>query len=556
MPPTPLILIALLLFSTSTQGQGAVGEIGVERYVELQPGGILLINDTITLEATPSLYIGQPPGFREERVIAQIYTGTDWKTLDLDIVEKGNIRWLSIHPSTGGATCRLRISYLYVDEVEWRNGEYRLEIPLYPAITDSVENPTPWNITQLTFRAYLPEGAELVEVDSPLPISNSTVDDRCLLSLTSTKPLKALEPPEAAVVYTPSTMEEHPITLESMRVRMHIGWSTRIEEEYAVVNRGGALESLHIMIPGRVRGVRAYDRAGPLKVSSRAGDGGVDIYVYPRFPIGNGERWSFTLRYTVQNKEIITRSKSRYRLNYTLHHPPCYVSRASIVIQLPEGAFPTGCQPSGEANRVSPISYRVSIALGDVMPLEEAVVSVEYRWTPFWLLLRPTLWGLLIAAVSALIAIPLRRRRVEVEEEEKPTILGEFLDLYDRRIGLLLELEELEGELERKEIGRERFERKSAEAHRRLMELSRRLKRLEGRLLEERPDLSEELEELRRAEEELEGVMAALRGLERRLRRRRISRRDYMERRREHVERRRRAIRRIEEAISALRGMA
>jgi hypothetical protein len=299
--------------------------------------------------------------------------------------------------------------------------------------------------------------------------------------------------------------------------------------------------------------VRARDRAGPLRVRSRVSEGGVDVYVHPRTTVGSSARWSFTLIYTLPKGKFITRSGSRYTLRYLISDLPCYISSLYMEALLPGGAFPISHQPQGEVERLSPISYRVSFNLGGIAPFEEAVISVDYRWTPFWLLFRPMLWGFLILAVSAVLLIA-GRKRVEVEVEERPTFLEEFLKLYDRRVSLLLELEELEEALERREIGRERFERGSAEAHRRLMELSRRLKRLETRLEEEQPELMDRLEDLKGAEEELERAMAALRGLERRLRRRRISRRDYVERRREHVGRRRKAIRKIEEALAAIKG--
>ena len=555
MSQTPLILIALLLLPTPAIHQSIDG-ISVERYVELQPGGVLLINDTITLNAAITvLYIRQPEGWREEEAAFQLYEMNGWKPIEFETLEKGEARWFMIHLPPGGDLYRLRASYLYADEVRWRGGNYSLEMPLYPALADDPLNPSSWNITHLTFKAYLPEGSKLMKVDSPLSIYNSTVDGRGLLSLVSGTPLDALQPPSAIIEYTPSPSEGHPIRIDSLRVRVRIGWGIGVEEDYTIVNVDGNLESLHLRLPRGAGGVKAYDRAGPLKVSSKTDDRGVDVYIYPRSAVGVDERWSFTLRYTLPKRGLITRSKSRYRLTYNLTHPPCYISQASVEVRLPDGGIPTANQPAGEVERISYIAYRVSIPLGGIAPLEEMAISIDYRWTPFWLILRPMLWGLLIAAITAVILLPIRgRRRVEVEE--KPTTLEEFLELYDRRIGLLIELEELEEELERKEIGRERFERESAETHRRLMELSRRLRRLEARLLEERPELSEELEGLRMAEEELERAMAALRSLERRLRRRRISRRDYVERRREHIERRRRALRRIEEAISALRGSA
>ncbi|HDI52697.1 MAG TPA: hypothetical protein ENF89_00955, partial [Candidatus Bathyarchaeota archaeon] len=181
MSSTPLILIALLLLSTPSIHQSIDG-ISVERYVEIQPGGVLLINDTITLNAAiTALYIGQPEGWREERAAFQLYEADGWKPIEFETLERGEARWFMIHLPPAGDLYRLRASYLYADKVGWRDGNYSLELPLYPILADDPLNPSSWNITHLTFKAYLPEGSELMEVDSPLSIYNSTVDGRSLL---------------------------------------------------------------------------------------------------------------------------------------------------------------------------------------------------------------------------------------------------------------------------------------------------------------------------------------------------------------------------------------
>jgi len=124
MSPTPLILIALLLLPTPAIHRSIDG-ISVERYVELQPGGVLLINDTITLKAAITvLYIGQPEGWREERAAFQLYEADGWKPIEFEVLEMGEDRWFVIHLPPGGDLYRLRVSHLYADEVGWRGGNY------------------------------------------------------------------------------------------------------------------------------------------------------------------------------------------------------------------------------------------------------------------------------------------------------------------------------------------------------------------------------------------------------------------------------------------------
>ena len=124
MSPTPLILIALLLLPTPAIHQSIDG-ISVERCVELQPGGVLLINDTITLNAAITvLYIRQPEGWREEKAAFQLYEADGWKTIKFETLERAEARWFMIHLPPAGYLYRWRASYLYADEVRSRGESY------------------------------------------------------------------------------------------------------------------------------------------------------------------------------------------------------------------------------------------------------------------------------------------------------------------------------------------------------------------------------------------------------------------------------------------------
>jgi hypothetical protein len=113
----------------------------------------------------------------------------------------------------------------------WRDGDYQLTIPLTPILARDIFYPMPWNITSLNFTVHLPEGSEVVEVESPLPVSNSSVDGLWTLTLNA-GPFNPLKPLNITVVYVPPPGEEQLITLESMIMRVRIGaWRLKIEED-------------------------------------------------------------------------------------------------------------------------------------------------------------------------------------------------------------------------------------------------------------------------------------------------------------------------------------
>jgi len=144
MSITPLILLALLLIPAPQAQQGLKPTAIVEREVELLERGLFILNDTITVKNPPpglsALSIGQPSDLKEERCAFYLYSEGISKPLEFDVEEVDQKRWFLVHlpKPVKEDILRLKASYLYVDEVMWRDGDYQLTIPLTPILARDI----------------------------------------------------------------------------------------------------------------------------------------------------------------------------------------------------------------------------------------------------------------------------------------------------------------------------------------------------------------------------------------------------------------------------------
>lgn len=570
--PALLLLVALTLIPLTTPHAEAQEEpkpiVHALREVEILNAGLLTMNDTFTLEAphgaqvqVTSLLVGFHASFTDERRSFHVWEDGNWQPLGYEETGLGDPRFYGYEvtlPSPvvleGGRTLKIRASHLFVNRVSWGVGGYSARIPVYPA--------TPYNLSSFVLQVTLPEGVELKEVDSPLVFTNSSEGGLWTLRH-EVEALTPLQNENVTITYTPAPEDEYLLDCELLQRGISIQPnSLQLEDTYVITNRATAIRRLHLKLPQDASTIGASDGVGPLKVTHDVveGDGGyVDLYVSPRSAVSQWNRWSFTVKYSVPRRGHIESEGGRFTLTYPAAGFPHYIRSLVVVATLPEGgSFIVSDPEPTSVEKTSAFTRQALIDLGGVTPYERPEVVVEYSRSVLWLAFRPLEWALLAAGAVAGVYILRRRKRVMKEKpvEIKRSDLEDFLDLYRERVALLAEQEKLEREVERKEIGRERFEQRSAEITRRQQGLLRTLRRLRGRLEAADPRMSERLRGIRGAEAELERVNTDLRNLDVRLRTRRVSRRDYRRRRREYLKRRSRACRRIEQAIAALQAEA
>ncbi len=556
---TLLIMLILLQMIPTAYTQEAALYIEADRGVEVIGAGLLTLNDTFTLSAPQGsrvvierFALGLTKGFEVERRSFYLLEEGEWKPIEeVEDVEDPttDARWVHLRlprPFTigGGADLTLKASYISYGWITSSGNLHRALIPVYPML--------PIEIALFNFTMLLPRGAGLVEISSPVTITNSSEGGLWILSHRGEE-LPPFRNQTVTVSYQPASGEEQILDYELLRSIRISRWSLEIEDNYIINNRGPTLNYIKIRVPKDSSEFKARDAAGPLTLSYSEGEGHGELQVFTRTPIGEGERMSIWVEYSLPSGGRMEGGWDRYTLRYRVDAPPSYVRKGLLRFILPEGGSLLSSSPEADLLRpASLLSQEASFELGGIMPGEGLEIVLEYSWPIIFSALRVAQWFLIAACVIAPIYI-LRRRRGEAKpREERPKELESYRAIYLDRIALLAELEELQEGFERKEVGREHYEKRLGEITRKQGELLREARRLRARIEEREPGLSRRMKVIEEDEEELRRIDSELRALETHLRSRRIGRGEFEKRRRALMRRMRQARTRLEGDVDAL----
>lgn len=557
-PTLLFIFIILQIVQPANSQETAPLYIEVDRRVEVIGSGMITLEDAFTLRAPDGsrvtierFDIGALKGFEFERRSFSMLVEGEWRTLEY---EEGAVdpimdaRWISLklpRPFTieGEANLTIKAHYISYGWITSSGRLHRALIPVYPLL--------PLNITSFNFSMVLPRGASLVEVSSPVLITNSTEGGALILSHRG-EAIAPLRREAAAVSYQPASGDEQILDYELVRSIRISRWNLEVEDNYIINNRGPTINYIKLRIPRDSANIEARDVTGPLTFSYRDDEGHRELQVFPRISIEEGMRMSLWVKYSLPTGGRVEGGWERHTLRYRVDAPPSYLRRSTLKIILPEGGSLIGSSPEPSFSRpASMLSQEAGFELGGLIPGESLEVVVEYNWPILYSALRVAQWLIIAACVIVPIYIS-RRRGEERGREEKPRELESYRGIYLERIALLAELEELQEKFERKEVGREHYERRFGEITRRQGELLRDLRRLRSRLEEREPGLAKRLEAIDMDEEELRRVESDLRALEAHLRGRRIRRGEFERRRGELIRRMRQARIRLERDVDAL----
>jgi hypothetical protein len=555
------IVFALPLYSASAQEYNLA--IQVQRDVEIMEGGLILLDDTFSIRALEGgqttiseFVVGFPDSFPDERRSFYMWDGDQWESLSFANVRFDNqsvygyqIELPSPVQVDEATELKLRASYLFIKSVYPKTADFEAELPVHPFLF--------YNISSYSLEIKLPEYAEYVDSTSQVNFTQSQQGDIWILIYESNN-VSQMATETASIVYNPAPEDEYLLDCKSLQLGVTIGSnSLRFSDRYMLENRGGVITTFHVKLPNGASKIKAFDGVGPLTATwdEDEGDESVDASVTPRSAFRVGNKWSFTIEYSLPKQTYVTGSGGNQALTFPDSSFPHFVKELSASITLPEGGALIDTEPAHSEVETTGNRKQVIIELGSKLPSEWTQINVQYSSSSLTPLLRPV--GMIVGVVIVAAIVILLNKRKPVEEKapekaEKPR-LEVFIDQYDQRVGLLNELLELERDLEANKISRENFDQRSVEVNRSLENQIGSIRRFGQSLEDEYPDLKADLRELKKAEDELGKINNDLKNLELRLRARRISRRDYQRRRRDSTRRRIRAVRRIGQMIESIR---
>jgi len=240
-----------------------------------------------------------------------------------------------------------------------------------------------------------------------------------------------------------------------------------------------------------------------------------------------GERNEFLITYNLpSNRYIIKNSWQDYTLNLNLTKPEnWFVKKFSLIIILPEGAEIKNLSGIEYKIEKQGLSTKVIFTEHDLVEFHESHITLEYRYFILWAALRPILWTAVAAFIGAAFFL-IKRRFLQPTPVAKPvslSILREFVESYEEKRRLLIEIESLQRQFKRGRISRRRLRLRRKSLDQRLAILNKRLAELKGQIIARAERYKEILRDLETAEAEVEALNVDIERVEARFRRGEIS---------------------------------
>ncbi|MBS7631085.1 hypothetical protein KEJ47_05855 [Candidatus Bathyarchaeota archaeon] len=555
-----MFLQASLNVSAQTVDEPVVSAM---REVSIMRGGIVIVNDTLVFEApantavtVSSIRVGYPTYLSVEKCSFYLFTEDErWELLPSEKIEGMDSMFIFYRidlPTTvqlsQNKKLYVKASYLSVKQVEWNVNVYSAVIPIYPALN--------FNISSFKFNMSLPVNAELVKLDSILSFTNITINGVTRVNHVASD-LSSLRNENVTLKYKPSVDDSYLFEFESLTRHLTIlQGKVLFEDVYSLKNRGSSLSKLVLKLPESASDMKGFDSVGALEASSKVIDGNetyTELTVRLRSSLRQNDRLNLRVEYYIPDGEFLTTVNEKYLFNYSFKEYPFYLYNLSLAITLPEGASFSSSTPSPtKIQQESSFTQKIQFNIGSFAPSDRLELLLNYNRSVIWIIFRPLQWILVGVVVAGSFYIVYRRKPKRAEKLEAPTAssdLNNLLEYYKERLALLLEFEQMDEKLEKREVSREHFERRAAEITKRLNELRTLIRKVEDKLKAEQPNLVEKLKIIKNADMDLENAVTDLRNLQTRFRIRRIPRVEYISKRKEAMRKLSQTRRRLEEII-------
>jgi len=586
---TPLYVATMSTLSPSVN-------IQVNHFVDIREGGLVLINDTITLSTQRgeitnlinNFLVGFPFEYNkldplEAKVTKERFypdycfafdSQTELKVFpDVGIGKLGfygaNVVFArSVDISDGGSysfTIVFVFSSLLQENIVAleRNPEWNLTFPLYPSIVQEVSScvvkiflPKRANYTTQSSSLYY----KTLIVGAPKDFGVASLDSRQILNLTQSPLASFACEPGWLVFHQPRTLTNFFLMLEANEIKREITldeWGRIFcSESYTITNKGASdVTSLEIRVPQDTYDISAQDKTGSSLSVSLQNENPTNATVTFATAIQGSAKSTFIVTYWLPWKSYVSQYSWRdHNLSlafFERHNFDWVIRKLTTTITLPEGAeffqLPTLPEDlrSKAYSSLQRSAFREILTFNfyNVTSFHDLSFNLSYGYVIFWASFRPTLWMGTIVAVLCTVAFLWRLpKRPEVPIIPIPSKdLRNFVDAYEKKVSILSELMSMEEQLQKGKIPRRKYKVRRETLEGRLSMLSRELTQLKEKLRRLGVRYTNIIGQIEVNETELEGLDTDIRRVEGRYRRGEISKGAYLRLLEEYHRRRDRA---------------
>jgi len=399
---------------------------------------------------------------------------------------------------------------------------YLLDFPAYPSLTKTVAN--------CTVVIDLPKGTTGIMIAKDDGATNASTYTRAPLTEFTYSP--------ANVSFTLAIERIQLFDIKELKREVRIGGVGEIEGSDSYYISSKSIEDIsfiEILLPQNASNPSVQDQFGR---KMEQGSGWVDekakrYRVGFTSPLKSYRSTMFTVKYYLPNQCYINTQEGTSNFNITgflFSNINYYIKQASLTFILPEGARILSPEKTliGSVYSITRNVFQETVIInrGDISYLEnllpsENVLRITYEYNPLWLSFRPTLWIWALVVVGCTVAVIWKRPRApakvavpSVAVRLRPEHIKSFIDAYEEKRKIVLELESLEARVRKGKIPRRRYKVQRRTLETRINTLSRSLAEFKEKMHAAGGLYADFMRQLEIAETEINEVEANIKSIE------------------------------------------
>jgi hypothetical protein len=395
---------------------------------------------------------------------------------------------------------------------------FKLDVPAYPSLTKD---------TNCSVTIALPEGA----ADVTIAKEDGTVTESTFVKVN----LPAFTSSPANVTFSLTSGGIQLVDIKELKSEVRITGISEVEvsDSYYVASRAiEDISSIEIILPSNALDLSVQDQFGRTMTKPAVTDEETNHYTITFTSVLESYRSTrFTVKYRLPGNYTMQIGMNNFNFSFPLfQHVNYYIEWASIAFVLPEGArissFDTTLIGGTYSIARSIFQETLIINRGNITYLEsilpsENVLRIEYEYNPLWSSFRPTLWIWALAVVGCVIVVAWRRPKISARVvaptavvKLRPEYIKSFIEAYEEKRKIILELESLENRVRKGKIPRRRYKVQRKTLETRVSSLSRNLTESKDRMRAAGGQYVDLMRQLEIAETEINEIEANIKSIE------------------------------------------
>jgi len=521
-----LILVSFTAFITKS-AKAADTDYSIEKVnhtIEVMYNSYIFINDTVHIKGTASndFLIGFPYKYGPHVLRCVAYDATDVFPVSLNVPLENRSGFYGVKINfTQGSPQVFTVGFVLSNNLILQNPDnltqYALEFPEYPSLTKKAAN--------CSVSILLPGGSTYL---------GGTVD--ALTYSRQNLPAFTNSPASVAFALTEGAMQI--LDIKELKREMKIGGTCEIEgsDFYRITNKAPQeISFTKIILPQNASNPTAHDQLGRgLKVNAT---GKANRYqVSFALPLNTSESAVFIVRYYLSGEGCIEQKEPKnFDLAFLLFQDlDYYIDHSSVAFVLPEGAKMLSFENVSGAGSYSVtrdvFQEVLTVNRQGVFWLDSFSVGLTYEYDLLWVAFRPTLLMWALVTVGCAIAVVWKRPKAPISVAVPKVAVGvrsrdikSFVDAYEKKRRIVLEVESLRIRVRKGKIPRRRYKVRRRTLETRLDALSGSLTDLKEKLRASGGRYRDLMRRLEIVETEISGVEANIESIEARHRRGELS---------------------------------